>query len=129
MCSESEIARLASQAWRVRENAFIFGGTKVGCAVLAEDGRVFLGCNTEHRFRCHDIHAEVNAIGSMVTGGQTTLQAVVIVAERERFTPCGGCMDWIMQFGSDETTVAFQAVDGGPIVRYTARELMPHYPI
>ena len=124
----SVIEDLAAKAWEVRGNAFIFGGTKVGCAVLTADGRVFLGCNVEHRFRCHDVHAEVNAISSMAASGGRLVQAIVVVADRERFTPCGGCMDWIMQFGSDETIIAFQAVPDGPMSQYSAGELMPYYP-
>lgn len=119
---------LAAAAWNTRENAHILGNTKVGCSVLTDRGRVFGGCNVEHMFRCHDVHAEVNAISSMVSSGDRTIIAVVIVAERDRFTPCGGCMDWIMQFGSEDTVVAFQPERGGPLQRYSAHELMPHYP-
>src|SRR5690242_15496079 len=93
-----ELEKLFELAWQVRENAHILGPTKVGCAVLATDGRTFLGCNVEHRFRSHDVHAEVNAITSMISGGASGIRAIAIAAERERFTPCGACMDWIMQF-------------------------------
>jgi cytidine deaminase len=64
----------------------------------------------------------------MVAAGGKELVAVVIVADREHFTPCGGCMDWIMQFGSEKTVIAFQSRKVGPLHRYTAKELMPHYP-
>lgn len=126
--SERQLRDLAFAAWKVREKAHLLGNTKVGCAVLARNGTVHLGCNVEHRFRCHDVHAEVNAITSMVAAGATQLVAVVIVAERDHFTPCGGCMDWIMQFGSKKTTVAFQGKENGSVRRYTAEDLMPHYP-
>ena len=73
----------------------------------------------------HDVHAEINAISSMVAGGEKTFRAIVIVAKRERFTPCGGCMDWIMQHGSGDCVVGFQEEKKGEIQRYLARELMP----
>jgi cytidine deaminase len=126
---EAVLLRLASVAWVIRENAYVLGKTKVGCAILSDDGRIFGGCNAEHRFRCHDIHAEVNAISSMVAAGGRHIKAVLIVAERDRFTPCGGCMDWIMQFGSESTVVAFQAAQNGIFQKYTAGQLMPHYPV
>lgn len=123
-----KLTELAAIAWEVRKAAHILGDTKVGCAVLSSRGGVFQGCNVEHQFRSHDIHAEVNAIGSMVAGGETGLVAIVVVAEREQFTPCGACMDWIFQFGGPECTVAFQGAPRGEIHRFTAAELMPYYP-
>jgi cytidine deaminase len=93
------------------------GPTKVGCAVLPDDGRIFAVCNVEHRFPSHDVHAEVNAITTMVAGGagrdhqrqRGRILAVVVVAERDQFTPCGACMDWILQF-CDACVVAFPAL-------------------
>jgi len=119
---------IAEVAWKIRDNAFIFGKTKVGAAAIGSNGKTYLGCNVEHKFRSHDIHAEVNAIGNMVADGETKLVAIIIVAERERFTPCGGCMDWIFQFGGPDCFVGFQGVPFGHIEIYTANQLMPFYP-
>ena len=126
--SDEELQRLAGVAWAVRERSYVLGKTKVGAAVLSDDGGIFPGCNVEHRFRCHDIHAEVNAITTMVASGRASMSAIVIVAQRERFTPCGGCLDWIFQFGGEKCIVAFQANADGPITRHTASDLMPYYP-
>ena len=129
MVSDAQIKALAAVAWKVRENAHVIGPTKVGCAVLSTDGKVYTGCNVEHRYRCHDVHAEVNAITTMVSGGGATgVKTVVIAAARERFTPCGGCMDWILQFAVDDCVVVSQAAPDGPLHKFTARELMPLYP-
>jgi cytidine deaminase len=124
-----EWRRLAEHAWACRARAYILGTTRVGAAALADDGQVFVGCNVEHRYRSHDIHAEVNAIGSMVAAGRTALRAILIVAERERFTPCGACMDWIFQFGGPRCFVAYQSRPGGEVKVFTAEELMPYYPM
>ena len=69
--SSESLDRLIELAWEVRERSHIVGKTKVGCAAMSEDGEIFAGCNVEHIFRCHDVHAEVNAITSMVAGGAT----------------------------------------------------------
>lgn len=119
---------LADIAWRCRENAYILGDTKVGVAVMSRQGGLFAGCNIEHRYRCHDVHAEVNAISSMVAAGHTDLVAVMVAAERELFTPCGGCMDWIFQFGGPNCLVAQQSHRNGDLKVFRAFELMPHYP-
>src|SRR5277367_2919980 len=86
--SQLGLRKMASYAWVVRENAYILGKSKVGCVVLSAEGKIYEGCNVEHRFRCHDIHAEVNAISSMIASGSTEIRAVVIAADRDRFTPC-----------------------------------------
>jgi cytidine deaminase len=125
---DSFFDELARAAWKAREHAHVIGPTKVGCAVLEVGGEIFSGCNIEHRFRSHDIHAEVNAISSMVAHGYKSLAVVFIVAERNRFTPCGACLDWIMQFGSVDTLVLFQRDENAEIHRYTAGQLMPFYP-
>jgi cytidine deaminase len=126
--TEPDWVSMAVSAWEVRENAHLYGPTAVGASVLSIDGRVFTGCNVEHRFRSHDIHAEVNAIGNMVAHGEKRLIAVMIAAERQRFTPCGACLDWIFQFGGPECKVGYQKKKGGSIEVLTAGELMPHYP-
>lgn len=123
-----DIVGLLRAAWEVRNQAFVIGPTRVGCAVLAEGGSVFAGCNVEHRYRSHDVHAEVNAITSMVAQGQVRVLAVAIAAERERFTPCGACMDWIMQFGGAECLVVAQSSPEGDYLAYKASDLMPFYP-
>jgi cytidine deaminase len=126
--TKSEWDNLAKAAWEVRRNAHLYGTTAVGAAVLTSSGLVFMGCNVEHQFRSHDVHAEVNAITTMVAHGEKKLRAVMIAAERDQFTPCGACMDWIFQFGSESCEVGWQKREGGHIEVLTAGELMPHYP-
>jgi cytidine deaminase len=125
---QRQFKRMSEAAWKVRDHAHMFGTTKVGAAVTTTDGTIFAGCNVEHRFRSHDIHAEVNAIGSMVAAGHTDLIAVVVVAERERFTPCGACMDWIYQFGGPSCLIGFQSSPDAEITMFRADDLMPYYP-
>ena len=129
LLTDARIAELLSAAWDVRRNAHVIGPTKVGCAVLISDGRVFVGCNVEHRFRSHDVHAAVNAITTMVSSGGTGIIAVAIAAERDRFAPCGACMDWIFQFCENgDCAIIWQSWPDGPTKMYMARELMPFYP-
>lgn len=120
---------LSKVAWACRENAVILGRTKVGAAVLTADGEIFGGCNVEHQFRSHDIHAEVNAIGTMVAHGHREVSMILIAAKRKQFTPCGACMDWIFEFGGGECRVGFQGRPGGEVRQFIAKDLMPHYPI
>jgi cytidine deaminase len=123
-----DLLKLSQAAWKVRDSAFIFGDTKVGAAILTESGKIFSGCNVEHMFRSHDIHAEVNAISNMVAAGENKIKAILITAEREFFTPCGSCMDWIMQFAEEDCIVGFQNTKGKEIVWFNHSDLMPYYP-
>jgi cytidine deaminase len=117
---------LATLAWEARGNAHLYGTTAVGAAALSESGNIFVGCNAEHRFRSHDLHAEVNAIGSLISAGHQKLIAILIVAERDMFTPCGACLDWIFEIGGPECLVAFH--NRSNIFVRRAVELMPFYP-
>lgn len=56
------------------------------------------------------------------------LVAILVTAERERFTPCGACLDWIFEFGGETCAVAVQNREGGATEALTAADLMPHYP-
>jgi cytidine deaminase len=116
---------MSTRAWQVRENSN--GKTKVGAAVYTARGNIYTGCNVEHRYRCHDIHAEVNAIGNMVSQGETEFKAILIVADRDFFTPCGSCMDWIMQHGGDDCMVKFENAKLDFKI-FRSIDLMPHYP-
>ena len=68
-------------AWDYRKNARVLGKTKVGAAVLSKN-KIFGGCNIEHKFRSHDIHAEISAISSMISKGHEKIDAIIIVAQR-----------------------------------------------
>ncbi len=134
-CNESskriqqpDVEALFKAAWKVRENAHVIGPTRVGCAVLSSSGNIFSGCNVEHRFRSHDVHAEVNAITTMIAAGEESIVAIAIAAERERFTPCGACMDWILQFALEDCVVLAQPKPNGDVQCFTTTELMPFYP-
>jgi cytidine deaminase len=118
---------LSKIAWNCRENSQILGTTKVGAAVLSQNN-FFEGCNIEHKFRSHDIHAEISAISNMISSGNKKLDAILVVAERTKFTPCGGCLDWIFEFGGPKCLVGYQTEKEGNIIIFKAEELMPHYP-
>ena len=120
--------RMAVLAWEAARHARLYGKTAVGATVIAKDGRLFAGCNVEHRFRSHDIHAEVNALSTMVAAGAGPAVALIVVAKRKRFTPCGSCLDWVFELGGGDCRVAFQATPGGKIRLYRSSQLMPHYP-
>jgi cytidine deaminase len=120
---------LSALAWKIRDNALIVPGgkTKVGCAVIAYDDVMASGCNLQHKYRI-DIHAEKAAIGALRTKTTKNLMGILTVAERDKFTPCGDCMDWILELGGPDCFVVFQSKPDGEFEFLKAGELMPHYP-
>ncbi|MDQ7906847.1 hypothetical protein RB614_20235 [Phytohabitans sp. ZYX-F-186] len=128
MTDDASVLELVRAAWRVRENARILGKTQVGAAVLASDGKMYLGCNVEHKFRSHDVHAEVNALTSMVAAGQSLALAVAIASKRDHFTPCGACMDWIFELGGPSCRVYISNSEDAIAFEHLAAALMPFYP-
>ena len=118
---------MAINGWDNRKNARMLRNTKVGSAVVS-GRRIYGGCNIWHRFRTHDIHDEISAISTMISAGYKKLHAIIVVAERTKFTPCGGCLDWIFEFGGPKCLVGYQTKKDSKITIFKAEELMPHYP-
>src|SRR5579862_8473323 len=107
--SQSTWNKLSKAAWKVRDNARILEDTHVGAALISTNGKIFTGCNVEHSMRSHDIHAETNAIGTMIAAGEKRIAAILVVAKCDWLTPCGGCLDWINEFGARDCKIGVQS--------------------
>jgi cytidine deaminase len=91
----------------------------VGAAALTRDGRVFEGCNVENAAYPLGVCAERTAIAKGVSEGYRPgdFAAIGITA-----SPCGGCRQWLVEFGFERVT--FRNV-AGELVTYSAGELLP----
>jgi len=91
----------------------------VGAAVLARDGRVFLGVNVENAAYPLGVCAEKTALTRAVTDGckPGDFEAIGITA-----SPCGGCRQWLWELGLDRVTYARA---NGEVVTTTPAELLP----
>ncbi|MBX3461537.1 MAG: cytidine deaminase [Planctomycetes bacterium] len=99
----AEWERLAAAAWAVRSHAYApASGFQVGAAVLAADGRAFVGCNVENASYGLTICAERAAVCAAVAAGARDLRAVAIAtALAVPATPCGACRQVLAEFGPD----------------------------
>jgi cytidine deaminase len=91
----------------------------VGAAALSRDGRVIEGVNVENAAYPLGTCAERTALSRAVTEGLSPgeLEAIAITA-----SPCGGCRQWLQEFGLDR--VIFRKA-GGEVVTRTPDELLP----
>jgi cytidine deaminase len=91
----------------------------VGAVVRTRDGREFEGVNVENAAYPLGVCAEKNALGAAVAAGYGPgeMEAIGITA-----SPCGGCRQWLHEFGVGEVSYAG---DDGEIRTTTPAELLP----
>lgn len=117
--------RLVAAAAAVRPRAYApASGFLVGAAVLADDGRVFVGCNVENASYGLTICAERAAVCAAVAAGARSLRAVAIATDlAEPASPCGACRQVLAEFGRDQ--IVLLAGRGGVVRAATLAELLP----
>jgi cytidine deaminase len=91
---------LIKAARTVRDNAYApYSDFKVGAAIVAEDGNIYVGCNVENASYGLTICAERSAIASLIACGNRFPVSIAIVAkEGVLCPPCGACRQTLMEF-------------------------------
>jgi cytidine deaminase len=106
---------LLKAAVEARSRAYApYSGYLVGAAVEAEDGSIYGGCNVENISYGLTICAERGAISRMVAEGRTRLRRVAVVTA-DAGTPCGMCLQTLLEFAEDpgEVEVVTSDPEGG----------------
>jgi cytidine deaminase len=95
--------KLLQAALRARERAVApYSNYRVGAALLADEGRVFTGCNIESSSFGLTICAERVALFKAVSEGVRSFTAIAVTAGRERpCTPCGACRQVLWEHARD----------------------------
>lgn len=118
---------LYDTALKARENSYCpYSGYAVGAALLAADGRVFLGANIENASFSPTICAERSAFATAVSAGAREFLAIAVCGGKAGqepdpdCTPCGVCRQMMKEFcDSDFEVILNQRV-------FTLKELLPH---
>lgn len=98
---------------------------QVGAALLAENGRIYSGCNVENAAYPEGSCAETGAIAAGVRDGARRIREIAIVGGGDGLCmPCGGCRQRIREFADAETKV--HVCDASGVHRtFTCDELLP----
>jgi len=98
---------------------------RVGAALEADDGRVFVGANVENASYGLTICAERVALGAAVAGGARRFRRIVVVTESNPpAAPCGACRQALAEFGLDTVV---EAVGAAQVRRWTLGDLLPDH--
>ena len=115
----------AAEAVRARAYA-PYSKFQVGAAILADDGKIYAGCNVENAAYPVGNCAEPSAIAAMLAGSGKLIRRVYVTGPgTEPVTPCGGCRQRIREFADSDVEIISHGVDGKPLVQ-TLEQLLPH---
>lgn len=98
----------------------------VGAAIRAGSGAIFAGANVENAAYPQGCCAETSAISAMIMGGETRIDAILVLGGGEGLTtPCGGCRQRIREFAAADTPIHVAGPEG---LRssFTLAGLLPH---
>lgn len=115
---------MVEQARAVQQRAYApYSNFRVGAALEALSGEVFVGCNVENASYGLTICAERAALVGAVGAGIRQFRRIVVVTDTEPpAAPCGACRQMLGEFGID---LVVEAVGPSSTKRWRIRELLP----
>lgn len=117
---------LKDAATAVREMAYApYSRFKVGAAIRAASGTVYIGCNVENVAYPEGTCAEAGAIAAMVAAGETEIAEVFVIADSpDPVPPCGGCRQKLAEFAKGDVKLTMATTDGGSTT-VTVADILP----
>ncbi len=117
---------LLEAATAVRNRAYApYSRFKVGAALRAASGAVYVGCNVENVAYPEGTCAEAGAVAAMIAAGDSRIAEVLVIADSpDPVPPCGGCRQKIAEFAAQDVRVTLCTTDGKQKVM-TVAELLP----
>lgn len=120
-----ELLALAAKA---RERSYSpYSGFRVGAALLAASGKVYLGCNIENAAYTPTNCAERTAFFKAISEGEREFVSVAVVGGKNGISepsyPCGVCRQVMAEFCDPDSFLIYVA-DGGGYRTHTLSELL-----
>ena len=125
LADEPAVDELLDAACGALDAAYVpYSGYRVGAALRAADGTVYVGCNLENANYSNSLHAEEVAVAEAVKAGHDAFDGLAVVSgERDGVTPCGMCRQTLAEFCDDDLVVVCDEGDGTS--EYVLGELLP----
>ena len=124
---EIKLDELFAEARKAADSAYAkYSKFRVGAALLADDGKIFTGCNVENRSYGLTICAERTAVVKAVSSGFRSFAALAISTPDSETPvgPCGACRQVLSEFMRPESPVIFGG-SGSEKVKTTIGDLYP----
>jgi len=117
---------LINEAKKARDMAYApYSHFSVGAAILADNGRVFCGCNVESASYGACVCAERAAACAAVLGNAKRFVKIAVISNGDDFCmPCGICRQMLLEFGEDMEVIC--AKKNGDAKTYKLSELIPN---
>lgn len=115
---------LVTAARQAQSQAYApYSNFRVGAALEASDGRIFVGCNVENASYGLTICAERAALFAAVAAGSRQFRRAVVVSNVDPpAAPCGACRQVLAEFGLD---LRIEAIGPKRTTSWTLSELLP----
>ncbi|MCL2860464.1 MAG: cytidine deaminase [Oscillospiraceae bacterium] len=113
-----EYKKLVEQAIIASKNAYcVVSNYKVGAALLAKNGKVYLGCNIENSACSVTNCAERTAFFNAISDGEKEFEAIAIVGGlygdfSKICPPCGVCRQVMNEFCDEDFKIILGKKDG-----------------
>ncbi|XP_068455130.1 cytidine deaminase-like [Clinocottus analis] len=124
--TQDAVQQLIQRAQEAKQRAYCpYSGFRVGAALLTRDDRVVTGCNVENACYNLGVCAERNAIAKAVSQGCRSFRAIAVASDLEQqfISPCGGCRQFIREFGSNWDV--YLSKPDGSYLKMSVDELLP----
>lgn len=123
--NKTDARLLIKKAQQAQDKAYApYSNYKVGAAVLADNGIIYIGANIENAVYPLTTCAERVAITKAISEGAKKILAIA-VATANSGTPCGSCRQIMREFGEDDLPI-YIANPEGEFKTYTLHQLLPN---
>jgi cytidine deaminase len=118
--------QLVAAAMKARLQAVApYSGFRVGAALLAGSGKVYLGANVESASYGLTCCAERVALFKALTEGERQFETIAVVAPTSHGTPCGACRQLLAEYAPKAAVLTADSRKPARICEFEISKLLP----